>query len=180
MYDCFLYIFLSWLFLVLKLKLLVVCGFETRPYCLPFCDLLGPRNSLLEAFVVCSVTPRKDQICKHKGASHKKRKKKWRCVLFNFCVDMLVVALPQRTPHTHTFDTMCYLLKHAKCLHGLEARRLLPRVLFRGLTYFEREPAARWLVCRNVQEKPTIHNMPPCKSDNHKTHQLRVIGRIWG
>lgn len=104
----------------------------------------------------------------------------WRCVLFN-----LRGHAGGRTPathfsHTHTFDTMCYLLKHAKCLHGLEARRLLARVLFRGFTYFEREPAARWLVCREVQEKPTIHNMPPCKSDNHKTHLLRVIGRIWG
>lgn len=139
----------------------------------------GPRNSLFEAFVVCSVAPRKDQMCKHKGESHKKKKSgvafyltfAWTCSWSHSRNALLT--------HTHTFDTMCYLLKHAKCLHGLKARRLLPRVLFRGFIYFEREPAAHWLVCIDVQEKPTIHNMPPCKSDSHKTHLLCVIGRNW-
>lgn len=65
LFNCifaFLYFFL---FLVLKLKLFVVCGFETRPDCLPFCDSVEPRNFFffsLEAFVVCSVAPRKNQI----------------------------------------------------------------------------------------------------------------------
>lgn len=43
LFNCMIvfYTFFFLFFLVLKLKLLVVCGFETRPYCLPFCDLLG-------------------------------------------------------------------------------------------------------------------------------------------